>query len=125
MVVARHTIQLGALLTILGTGTFALMASFMAGSLATLVPAVFGLVFLGLGIFAMKRKAWQRPLIHVAIALSLLTVVGMLPGLAEAWTLLGGGTVSQPATALQQSITALICLGFAGRAATVLRTHRI
>ena len=120
MIVARHTLQLGALLTILGAGTFALMAGFMPGAWSALRPALFGVVFLGIGLLALKRASCQRPLVHVAVGFALFVGLGTLPGLVKAIALLGGNEVADPAAALQQAFTALACFGFVGRAAPFL-----
>ncbi len=112
---ARNTILLGALLTILGTGTFALMG-FSSTKVTALLPAFFGVVFLLIGLLAEKKLAWRRPLVHAAAALAFLAFLGTATGLAKTLWLVSGGAVSRPAAAVEQGITAVLCLGFLSRA---------
>lgn len=113
--VERNTILLGALLTILGAGTFAMMG-FEPAKVTALLPAFFGVVFLLLGLLALKKPAWHKPLVLAAVVLALLAFVGTAPGLARALWLLAGGAVARRAAAVEQAITAVLCLGYVGRA---------
>ncbi len=108
---ARNTALLGALLTILGIGTFALL-SFAPSKWTALIPAGFGIVFLVLGVLAQRKVEWRRYFIHAATALAVLAILGTAPGLVQTAVLLRGGEVARPAAAVEQGITALLCMAF-------------
>jgi hypothetical protein len=109
--VAHNTIGLGAFLTILGLGTFALVNfdPILAGSL---YPAALGSLFLALGVTAIRRPGWRRPVMYVAASLSLLALLLTAPGLLKAVRLLFGARIPHPTIALEHSVTALVCMGF-------------
>ncbi len=109
--VIKNTILLGALLTILGTGTFA-MIRFAPGKWTALIPAFFGVMFLLLGVVAQKQNAWHRPLILIAVGLALVAFLGASGGLVKTAALLAGEDVERPAAALEQAISAVLCAGF-------------
>lgn len=109
--VIKNTILLGALLTILGVGTFALIR-FDPDKWTALLPAFFGVTFLALGVVAQRQSAWQRPLILTAVGLALFAFLGGSGGLLKTAALLAGEDVERPAAALEQAISALLCVGF-------------
>ncbi len=111
--VIKSTILLGALLTILGTGTFA-MIRFDPGKWTALIPAFFGVMFLLLGVVAQKQSAWHRPVMLIAVGLALFAFLGTSGGLVETAALLAGENVERPAAALEQAISAVLCAGFLG-----------
>lgn len=112
----KNTILLGLLLTILGAGTYALVG-FVPDRWTVLVPAFFGVGFLGMGLLAQRRPAWHRPIAMGATALALVAFVGTAPGLVQALSVLVGAEVARPVAAMEQGIMAALCLGFVGRAA--------
>ena len=114
--VTKNTILLGLLLTILGTGTYALVG-FLPERWTALVPAFFGVGFLGMGLVAQRRPAWRRPVVMGATALALVAFVGTAPGLVQALSVLVGAEVARPVAAMEQGIMAALCLGYIGRAA--------
>lgn len=109
--VIKNTLLLGALLTILGTGTFA-MIRFAPDKWTALIPAFFGVMFLLIGVVAQKQNAWHRPLILIAVGLALLAFLGASGGLVKTAALLAGEDVERPAAALEQAISAVLCAGF-------------
>ena len=113
----NNTLLLGTLLTILGTGTYALVG-FAPGTAGALLPAAFGLVFLLLGAMAHRRAEWRRGSCLTATALALLAFLGTAPGLMQALALIGGADVARPVAAMEEGIMAMLCLGFLGRTLT-------
>ncbi len=109
--VIKNTMLLGALLTILGTGTFA-MIRFAPDKWTALIPAFFGVMFLLIGVVAQKQSAWHRPLILLAVGLALFAFLGASGGLVKTAALLAGEDVERPAAALEQAISAVLCAGF-------------
>jgi len=105
---AMLTILLGAALVLLGVGGYLLtgMVSWTA-----LIPAIFGVPFLVLGLLAGKPTA-RKHAMHGAAGLSLLGLAGGVMGVPKLVTLLGGGEVARPAAAISQSIMALLCAVF-------------
>ncbi|MFQ5572259.1 MAG: hypothetical protein ACE5G0_21495 [Rhodothermales bacterium] len=120
---ARNTTLLGAFLTILGTCTFALLG-FDVAKWTALLPALFGVLFLLLGIYAQKKEAWHRHLMHAAVVLALLALLGTSSGLVQTVALLKGSEVTRPAAAVEQSITALLCTVFLAGALRSFLTAR-
>ena len=119
----KNTILLGALLTILGAGTFALIR-FDPGKWTALFPAFFGVLFLLLGFVAQKQSAWHRPLILIAIGLALFAFLGASGGLVKTAALLAGEDVERPAAALEQAISAVLCAAFLGTSLKSLVAER-
>ena len=119
----KNTILLGALLTILGTGTFA-MIRFDPGKWTALIPAFFGVIFLLLGVVAQKQNAWRQPAILIAVGLALFAFLGAAGGLVKTAALLAGAEVERPAAALEQAISAVLCGGFLGTSLKSLVAER-
>ena len=113
---ARQILLLGVLLTILGVGTFALIR-FDPSKWTALLPAFFGVLFLGLGAVAQRRPEWHRYAFYTAAALALLAVLGASGGLVKTAALIAGADVERPAAAVEQAIMAVLCVGFLGAAA--------
>ena len=111
--VAKNILLLGALLTILGVGTFALIR-FDPARWTALLPALFGVLFLLIGSVAHKQQAWHRPLLYLPVGLALFAFVGTFGGLVKTAALLVGEDVERPAAAVEQAISAVLCAGFMG-----------
>lgn len=121
---AKRTIQFGALLIVIGLGTFA-MLGFDPGKQVALIPACFGSAFLVVGFLALKKIQWRMYMMHAAVAMAVLMFLVMMPGVLHAMTLLGGGHVLHPDTAVTQSFAAILGLGYVGRAMKSYRdAHR-
>lgn len=112
---AKNILLLGALLTILGVGTFALIR-FDPAKWTALLPAAFGALFLLLGGVAQKQHDWHPYLVYTAITLALFAFLGTADGLVKVTALLIGEDVERPAAALEEAITAVLCAGFLGTA---------
>lgn len=121
---AHNTIGLGAFLTILGLGTFALV-NFDPILTGSLYPAALGSLFLALGVTAIRRPGWRTSAMYAAAILSLLALLVTAPGLLRAVRLLFGTSIPHPTIALEHGVTALVCAAFLLRFAShFLTTHR-
>jgi hypothetical protein len=102
----RTTIGLGIILIVLGFVGF-----FTTGmqSVTALIPTFFGIVFLILGILARKESA-RKMLMHIAMVIGLLGLIGSFPGLIKLFPLLIGAEVARPAAVIAQSIMALVLI---------------
>jgi hypothetical protein len=105
---AQVTIVFGALLTLLGVGSY--LATGMV-SVTALIPAFFGLPILGLG-FVMRNPARTKHAAHGAALLALVGVAGSARGVGPFFALLGGEDVERPSAAIAQTLMALACVVF-------------
>ena len=98
-------IALGAALVAIGLGAY-VISEF--ASITALIPAVFGVVIVGLGV-----AAWQTPREKLAVlgigVLSLLGVLGSARGVPDVITLLTGGAVESTVAAVAQG--SMIAIG--------------
>ena len=79
-------------------------------SLTALLPAALGLVVLVLGLLA-GREALHRHMIHAALAVAVLGVLGTVP---TAMPLLVGDAGDPPVAEWSSLVTALVCLVYVG-----------
>lgn len=77
-------------------------------SLTALIPAVLGVVILGLGLAA-SRERLHRHMIHAALAVALLGLLGSLQRALGAGTVLTGGDVERPVAALASLAVVVVC----------------
>ena len=98
---------MGAILTILGLGTWALAAQAPS---SLIMPAWFGAGFLLIGAIQLKRRELSRPLLWVAIVLAVVVIAMCISNCLEALRI-SDGTPLSPLT-LQQVTAVLICTGF-------------
>ncbi len=106
-ILAERTIGLGAVLVILGVGTFGLLG-FDTSNWTPLIPAFFGVPLLILGLLAQRQRKRSTLLISLAMLLAALAFAGTVSSLAQVPALLSGGTVPRPMAVLEQAITALL-----------------
>lgn len=100
------TIIIGSLLIILGlTGYFGVGSE----SITALIPAFFGIVIAALG-FLGKKENIRKHVMHAALLMALLGLIGSFTGIPKTITMLDGGDIARPAAALAQAVMALICL---------------
>lgn len=101
--------NIGYLLILLG-----LVSYFGTGmeSLTALIPTLFGLGFLGLGIFAGKSEYIKKHAMHAALLLALIGLIGSFGGLPEVLRALGGASVDRLAASVSQSVMAVLCIYF-------------
>ena len=110
---ARSTLLLGTLLTILGVGTYALTA-WQTPPAPRLVPALFGIAFIAIGILALRRPLWSRSLVYTALGLALLAIALTVDSVALAANILIGHSVEYPAHAVQGAVAFALCSWFVG-----------
>jgi hypothetical protein len=80
-----------------------------AASATALIPAVFGIVFAGLGL-AGRRESFRRHAMHGALIVALLALGGTFGGLVELAAWIGGTAPARPLATVARTITALLCL---------------
>ena len=103
----RTSIICGTLLVLIGIigyihGVMTEHASFTA-----LIPAAFGLVLVGLGVFACTREGLRKHLMHAAVIIALLGFIATAGRLVSKMSELS----ASPAV-LSQTATAIVCLVF-------------
>ena len=106
---AKITIVLSFVLIALGLGGY-----FGTGreSVTALIPALFGLPLLLLGLIACNERR-RKTAIHIAVGIGLLGLVGTVRGLMKLPVLLTGGELARGPTAVAvQSAMAIVCLVF-------------
>jgi hypothetical protein len=105
---AGTTIIFGVVLILLGV-----MGYVMTGgaSITALIPALFGLVLLALGVIA-RNDAYRKHAMHAAVVVGLLGFLGSARGLAGLPALMAGEAVARPAAIVAQSVMATLMLVF-------------
>jgi len=105
---AKITIGLGLLLIVLGLGSY-----FGTGreSWTALIPALFGLPLVLLGLIALKEHL-RKHAMHVAVVIGLLGFVGTVSGLMKLPVLLTGGELAQPGAVAVKAAMAVVCFLF-------------
>lgn len=102
----RLTLSTGVILTILG-----ILAYMITGmqSVTALIPTLFGLVIFVLGLLA-KRENLHKHMMHAALIIALLGLVGSFSGIPATINLLGSVPVERPAAAISKAMMSVICL---------------
>ncbi len=105
---ATITIGLGLVLIALGVGGY-----FGTGreSLTALIPVIFGLPLMLLGMVALKEQM-RKHAMHAAAVIGLLGFAGTVRGLMKLPVLLTGGELARPAAVAVQAAMAIACLLF-------------
>lgn len=98
------TIVYGILLVVLGIGGYILTQGV---SMTALIPAVFGIVQIGLGLIA-QNESRRKHAMHIAAALGVLGFFGSFKGLIKVIASMTGAGLDRPAAAYSQSIMALL-----------------
>jgi uncharacterized membrane protein len=115
-VLPRLTVALGSALVLVGLGGY---VGGRAASLTALIPAIIGLLFVLLGIFALKaaagdgqprRAGWFNAL-NIALVLAILAFLGTSRGLMRLPALIAGAE-ERPLAVGSQSLTAAMCLAY-------------
>ena len=101
------TLVYGLLITALG-----LIGYFATGQVSktALIPCVFGLPIIALGIFTWLKPEIKKQTTIAALIIALLAFGGTVAGLGKLVTLLTGGDVSRPIAVIVQSIMAIASL---------------
>jgi uncharacterized membrane protein HdeD (DUF308 family) len=102
---------LGVLLIVLGLLTYVL--SQMA-SWTPLIPAIFGVVFLILGVIAQVDSSKRKHSMHIAVIFTLLGLLGSLGALGTLPALLSGQEVARPMAVFSRSVMAMLLLVYFG-----------
>jgi hypothetical protein len=106
---AKVTIGLGISLILLGVIGYVMTA---AESVTALIPAFFGVLFTALGLAGCSEKR-RKLMMHLAVGLSVLGLIGAARGLTKLPALLtGADDIERPAAVVSQSIMAVLCLIF-------------
>jgi len=105
---ANTTILFATLLILLGAGGY---FGSGANSPTALIPAVFGVILLILGLVA-RNPARRKHAMHGAAVVALLGLFGSIRGLLQLPTVLSGGEVARPAAVIAQSIMAVLMIIF-------------
>ncbi len=105
---AKITIGLGLVLIVLGLGGY-----FGTGREhgTALIPALFGLPLLILGLIALKERM-RKGAMHVAVVIGLLGFAGTVSGLMKLPLLLTGGDLARPGAVAVQAAMAIVCFVF-------------
>lgn len=100
---ANMTILLGVGLAALGIVSY---IGSGAGSLTALIPTFFGAMFIALG-KAAQRDAHRALMMHAALGLALVGLLGTIPGLFDLPDLLAGRDLDRPWAVGAQSVMAI------------------
>jgi len=107
--VTKLSIYTGLFLILLGIASYIITA---AASITALIPAFFGLAFVGLGLLGNKSESMRKHSMHAALLLAILGLGGSFGGLMSVFGALGGGELERPAASYGQAIMALACIFF-------------
>lgn len=120
---SRLTVGFGISLVLIGL-TFYLVSG--RSSMTALIPAVFGIVLVLLGIVA-ERATSPKHAMHMAAVVALLGIVGSLDGFPAFFRMLGGDSVERPLAAAAKVVMALdlaTYLGYSIRSFVAARRAR-
>lgn len=101
----QFSLTLGIILILLGVVGYAMSGG---ASWTALIPALFGILFVGAGVLGRKEKL-RKHAMHGAAALSLIGIIGSFGGLMKFFTML---VVIVCAAVIAQSVMALLCIAF-------------
>lgn len=104
----RFSLILGIILTLLGVAGYAISGG---ASWTALIPALFGILFVGAGVLGRNEKL-RKHAMHGAAALSLVGILGSSGGLVKFFAMLGGAGVERPPAVIAQSVMAVLCIAF-------------
>ncbi|MCG8372992.1 MAG: hypothetical protein MI700_05645 [Balneolales bacterium] len=115
------TLSLGILLVILGGASY-----FGTGmeSITALIPAFFGLLFIGFGVLA-RQEALRKHVMHAAVGFALLGVIGAARGIPGLMEILQGNEVERPVAIYAQVAMLLMCLVYIVKAVQSFRAARL
>jgi hypothetical protein len=107
---AQLTAAFGGLLVVLGVAGYVMTGMV---SPTALIPAVFGAVLAVLGLLG-RADARRKSMMHLAMGVALLGIIGSIGGLASLPDLVSGAPVERPAAAIARSIMALALILYLG-----------
>jgi hypothetical protein len=105
---ASLTLWLGVILTILGIAGYTASG---AESFTALIPSMFGIVFILLGLLG-RKETLRKHMMHAAAVLALLGFAGSVSGLGKLFSMLGGADIARPLAVIMQSSMAVLTLAF-------------
>jgi small-conductance mechanosensitive channel len=105
---ANVTIGLSIILMLLGVGGYSISGG---ASVTALIPSFFGIVFLVLGLMALKEKL-KKHAMHAASVLALLALGGTAGGVVKSVKLALGQEVARPQAVVVQAIMFVLCATF-------------
>ena len=109
---AKLTIGLGIVLTLLAIVCFALTGS---AHPTALIPAGVGLLFVLFGALAISPDPKRRMLwMHIAVTVALLMFLGMVPAVIQVLRQMGGAALAHRIAVDEKAATSLLCLIFVG-----------
>lgn len=106
---SKLSISVGILMILLGAGSFLLTG---AASATALIPAFFGIAFVGLGVLGVNKESMRKHAMHAALLLAILGIGGSFGGLINVLGVLGGNELERPNAAYAQAVMAIICIYF-------------
>jgi len=101
----KVTVGLGGVLILLGVGAYAISGG---ASVTALIPSFFGIVFLGLGLLALKQSLMKHAM-HAASVLALLALGGTGGGVVKSIRMALGAEIQRPQAAIVQAIMFVPC----------------
>ena len=105
--IAKDVMVLGSALTILGLGTWALVAG---PALTLMAPALFGAGFLVIGGLLLRTRDWHRSLLWLSLIIAVAIITYSFDTILEALRT-GNGVAASP-VAMQQAVAVLLCIAF-------------
>ncbi len=106
----KLSINIGILLIILGAVSYIATS---AVSMTALIPALFGIVFGGLGVLAKRSESLRKHAMHAALLLAILGLGGSFRGLVSILDLIFSGvTPERMPAAIGQALMAVLCIVF-------------
>ncbi len=114
------TLSLGILLIILGSASY-----FGTGmeSITAMIPAFFGLVFVGFGVLSSVEKI-KKHVMHAAVGFALLGLIGSARGIPGLIEIFSGADVERPIAIYAQVAMLLMCLAYIVAAVKSFREAR-
>lgn len=106
---SKLSISVGILMILLGAASFLLTG---AASATALIPAFFGIAFVGLGVLGVNKESMRKHAMHAALLLAILGIGGSFGGLINVLGVLGGNELERPNAAYAQAVMAIICIYF-------------
>ena len=106
---SKLSVTVGTIMIILGVAAFLLTG---AASATALIPAFFGVAFIGLGVLGLKKESMRKHAMHAALLLAILGLGGSFGGLIGVLGVLGGNELERPNAAYAQAAMAIICIYF-------------
>lgn len=104
-------IMFGVLLILVGVIGYVYGMMNGAASLTAMIPAIFGILLALLGFVAKSKENLRKHLMHAAVLIALLGLLGTVSSFFKLPALFAG-TAERPAAVVAQFATAVICLIF-------------